>query len=588
MQIVVQSAKAPPVTNLVTPAGYDTFTVNQQLPKFQNEQSCPNPVQVLAVGKGLNDSHSGMMRRASGLFYTPDQIGKYLAKRVFDAITGIDGSLHICDPFAGDGRLIEWLLLEGRRRGLNRSWRVSLWDIHEEGIIKALERLEEIKLAGIDLVVETWVGDSFERLGRGEEMFDVVLTNPPWENLKPDSRELALLPDNLRHAYVESIRATALQLESFFPNSRARKKYGGWGTNLSRVGTEAAQRSVRDNGVLGIVLPLSFLADQTSGELRRWLLSEVAVFDVGCFPAEARPFKEADVGACTLVTQKIRPKTICPQVTFFEKDYSIQSSGKFFTTLEELQSCNHILPFGFGMTAAKLSTDFKHLPTFRDLENDPEWGLWAGREIDETRIANHLTDGPGPLFVKGRMIGRYETVEMPTQRVQKDGWTIPPSVGYERIVWRDVSRTNQKRRIIATRIPSGFVAGNSLGVAYLKGNDPQKLLIFLGLMSSLPFEIQLRSQLATGHVSLASLRHVRIPSVLPSTKLGKALSDAVSERLSGGASTEHQIEALAMLAYNLAKDEAEVVVSAFPKLDSNEREAILEAYCQLKEIYASS
>ena len=555
---------------------------------FEDTFAGSNPIHVIESGGFLESSEEQLMRKASGTFYTPSVVGNYLVKKALMALESKSGVIKVCDPFAGDGRLIEWLIHEGINQKLNVSWDIQLWDIHEVGILHAAQILEKLKSSGVKLDYETWVGDSFRRFENEQNKFDIVLTNPPWENLKPDHRELSLLPNTRRDSYVEALRKTVLHLEQVYPNSKSSGKYGGWGTNLSRVGFEATQLSVNDRGVLGIVLPLSFLADVSSIRLREWLLKNFSIVDIGYFDAESRPFTNADVGACTIVTKREIPKEIAPQITVFNKNFSIHNSEVLPLEIKEIAKMSYVLPLGFGLEAAKLSMLFSQFPAFEDFFEDPNWQLWAGRELDETRIKEHLSHKNGPLFIKGRMIHRFEIIETPELRVQKEGWKAPISVEHRRIVWRDISRSNQKRRMTATCIPPGLVAGNSLGVAYLRTKSDDNLMILLGLMSSFPFELQIRTNLATGHISLSTLRKVRLPRLNSSSELGKALANAVSEKLRNSKNTEFVIEALSLLAYELDIIEAEKVISCFPKVEVSERNSILNVYSQLRTQFVNS
>ena len=236
----------------------------------------------------------------------------------------------------------------------------------------------------------------------------------------------------------------------------------------------------------------------------------------------------------------------------------------------ELANDGNLIPVGFGLEPVRLGQLMSHLPKFRDLEDDQHDGhegpLWAGRELDETRIGQHLNDVAGPMFVKGRMVQRFEVVEEPEARVSKPGWNPPPSVGYERIVWRDISRSSQSRRMIATLVPPGWVAGNSLGVAYFKDGDGDRLRLLLGLLNSLAFEVQLRAKLATGHVTLASLRKVHIPRPSIDAPWAPYMLAAVSERLQGRLAAEARLEALAAKAFGLDVSQTERLVGAFGRL----------------------
>src|SRR5688500_16536596 len=65
------------------------------------------------------------IRTARRQFFTPEVVGHRLARAVADAIVGTS-PVRIGDPFAGDGRLLEWLveLWPDRRQHLA----LEVWD----------------------------------------------------------------------------------------------------------------------------------------------------------------------------------------------------------------------------------------------------------------------------------------------------------------------------------------------------------------------------------------------------------------------------------------------------------------------------
>ena len=84
------------------------------------------------------------------------------------------------------------------------------------------------------------------------------------------------------------------------------------------------------------------------------------------------------------------------------------------------------------------------------MEKDEKEGLWAGREIDETGSKGWLLPENGrPWFIKGKMIDRFSIRESDFHSIGKELWVAPASANQEKIIWRDVSRSNQKRRMIA-------------------------------------------------------------------------------------------------------------------------------------------
>ena len=71
----------------------------------------------------------------------------------------------------------------------------------------------------------------------------------------------------------------------------------------------------------------------------------------------------------------------------------------------------------------------------------------------------------------------------------------PDSTNMYKIVWRDVSRDSQVRRIKATLLPPGYICGNSLGVIYGKEDALPYMKMLLAIMNSLIYEFQARSLL---------------------------------------------------------------------------------------------
>jgi Alw26I/Eco31I/Esp3I family type II restriction m6 adenine DNA methyltransferase len=525
-----------------------------------------------------------LLKRASGRFYTGEPVGRQLAAGVALALAASAGSdptcIRLIDPFGGDGRLVAWLIESCIEVGMvSLSWNVELWDLSDVGFAEAQRRVAALTASGVSIEFRTFVGDAFGEAVTREASFDIVITNPPWELLKPDRRELERLNGGST-AYVEAMRAYDHWIGSTYPLSQPRRKFAGWGTNLSRVGLEVGLRLTRPLGVLGVVMPASLLADDQSTELRRHLLTNHRLLNVAYYPAEAKHYGTADVASITLVARvQAAPADVVPIAT--AGCSSDLQTSEVRLDPQQLRATDYVLPVAFGAAAVRILGKLSaSMPTWSDLEALGDGGFWAGREVDETGCTKWLVDltSGGAPFLKGRMIERFRVREKPSQAVGKASWSPPPSTGFERIAWRDVSRPNQKRRVIATIVPAGWALGNSLGVAYFADGGPDALRALLGVMSSTVFEFQLRAHLATGHVSLSSLRKVVVPS-FADLESDRTLQDLVAAALRGDSSAEVAADAhVARHCYKLSRDEYATVLDLFPKLEREEKDAYVTAY----------
>ena len=534
-----------------------------------------------------SSANEHFMKRVAGRFYTGEPVGRQLAVAVASALKESawfgQSRIRLIDPFGGDGRLVAWLVESCSERGVAPLiWDIELWDLSEVGFLEAHRQVAALRASGASIKFKTRLGDAFAEAANREGSFDVVITNPPWELLKPDRRELDRL-NGSSAAYVEAMRVYDNWLGSTYPLSQPRRKFAGWGTNLSRVGLEVGLRLTRPQGVIGVVMPASFLADDQSTELRRRLLTDHRLLSVAYYPAEAKHFGSADVSSITLVARVQEPPADAVPIATADCGGDMQTS-EVRLDLQELHATDYVLPVAFGAAAVRILGKLSgHMSTWSDLEMRGDGGFWAGREVDETGSAKWLIDLPsgGAPFLKGRMIERFRVRETPSQGVDKPGWSPPASMAFERVAWRDVSRPNQKRRVIATIVPAGWALGNSLGVAYFADGGPGALRALLGVMSSIVFEFQLRAHLATGHVSLSSLRKVAVPSFVD-LESDRTLQQLVTDALLGSTAAEISADAhVALHVYKLTSDEYATVLDLFPKLTTEEKGAYLTAYAEI-------
>lgn len=543
---------------------------DRALPHVQLVQSLPSSA---ANGKS-------MVQRATGRFYTHELIGRYLARELAEALSedSRSGPKSVADPFCGDGRLIGWLLEETQNQSAAREvWFVDVWDCDGEAVKRAVATIEATAVRlGRSVCVRGRTWDTFAQAPKMAGRFDIVITNPPWEQVKPDHRELSLLADSSRSDYVRSLRQWSGFLAATYPAAQPKQRFAGWGMNLARVGTDAALRLTAPGGLCGVVSPASFFADTNSEALRRVFFECMSLRAVAHFPAEARLFDGVDVPCIAFVGQAARDRRMRTYVSRFSSEHSILERQRVMLDEKRLQANGWVVPTAFGAAGIKLLARLGDLSPFSELEASGD--IWAGRELDETRKERYLSSSGVRPFAKGVNIRRFGIASHPTVYVNEGVLKLPPSVDHPRLAWRDVSRPNQKRRVQATLIPSGWVTGNSLGVAYSRSDNMSHLAVLLSVFNSLTFEYQLRASLSTGHISLSSVRRVRVPQL--SVTQEARLAELAIAVLDGSENAETKIEIEVGRAYGLDALAWELILDSYPKLTASERERLAAAWCE--------
>jgi Alw26I/Eco31I/Esp3I family type II restriction m6 adenine DNA methyltransferase len=517
-----------------------------------------------------------LAQKNSGKFYTPQEIALPLIDQIIKTadLNNRKGLVSIIDPFCGDGRLLNWLISKLTNKNLNLE--IHLWDYDRDAVDYAYsEALKVSQNFKGNIKIYSKKVDSFSQFFKdnNEGRYDIVITNPPWEVVKPDSSELSkLLDKKTQEEYVNSLKDFSDRLNNDFPLSRPSKAYGGWGVNLARVGTELSVRLTKEGGVTALVTPSSIFADQNSSEIRKWMFEKNNLSSLNIFPAEFKLFKNVDQPSVSFILERLQKQKDLHISNYLNKDNIVISNVK-----ELLEETGYILPVAIASSLGQIEllSSLSHFPQLSNLVETEQ--IWMGRELDETNHRSWLSVEGQHRFVKGRNVDRFllenEANVFINQSVLK--CAIPNSVNYHRVTWRDVSRPTQKRRVIATMIPPGYVTGNSLGVLYVRDSSNQeKLKALLGLISSFVFEFQLRAHLATAHVSAGVMRKMRIPEW--TTKLEKEISSLVHERLNGNPLSEAKMEVFIAKSYGLTQDQFADVLSAFPKVTPEERCYLLD------------
>lgn len=520
---------------------------------------------MLHLKTAIESSERGDIEdRLTGKFYTPHKLARAMPKSA-------DKSFQpktICDPFCGDGRLVvAWIKHLDEISALDRLQKVSLWDLNADAVETARSQvfieLEQRQANWVE--IETQVGDAF--VADLSNQFDLVVTNPPWEQLKPDSRDRV----SKSAQYRKEIRYYSMVLTERFPSAASSRKrsIGGYTVNLARAGALLAAKLTKRSGVLQIILPSTIWGDQVSTEFRDDFLTMIDTQELDFYPAEAKLFVGVDQSVVS-VTGRAGGTTREFKIRRFNPDLSVSDER-----MHSIISSKDPLPLSVGGKENKIIERLREdHPPVSWLENDLRFGLRLGRELDETRISEFFVEnGEGIPFLKGRNIERFEMKLENVPLIDPTKKRIPQSTKERRVVWRDVSRPSQKRRIHACIIPEDIVTGNSLGVARFTSPLPNLLETWLAVLNSFVFEAQIRATLATNHVSQGAIKRCTVPFQIFEDEGLRAFFAMHSKR--PHSNSEVYMEVAVAKAYNLDKSEFQILLNTFDKLSARERDNLL-------------
>ncbi len=479
--------------------------------------------------------------------------------------------LRIIDPFCGDGRLIISLLSELGKSGKLSSNRlfISAWDIDGSSVNTAKSEIAQFcKTAGLKFEIDARQVDSFVEYNAVRGKYDICVTNPPWSLLKPQKLFSKSNGEEAMVGYRNAIEQYDSYMKEAFVISQPSSKFGKWGTNLARCGAEVALRVIKSDGFCGIVSPASLLNDQVSSKLRGWIFENYKVISVSYYPAELNLYGSADISSVTMVVKGGETdQSLSVRIYSDKGNYKEKKIEK--AVFEYIKRTGYCIPLKTGIEAIPIMMYLEQLPSTDEFCN--ETGLHFTRELDETRVKEKLLPTGEIEFAKGYMVDRYSFAS--DQLFLNEEMVLPPPSSFmSKVVWRDVSRDSQARRIKATLLPPGYICGNSLGVIYGDETALSNLKMLLAIMNSMVYEYQARSMLVSNHVSAGIVKQIRVPQPCVETNI----VELVDKQLAGQ-DVEDAIELAVAQLYNLPADEYEIIVDSFG-LDKEKRASIVRQY----------
>lgn len=464
------------------------------------------------------------------------------------------------DALKQEARAILDQLLLDQFQALGIKYEQATWDTAKKKEGKPEKR--ELKIADIAALQPFHWAYEFDEIIVNRGGFDAIITNPPWDIFKPNSKEFfekhseAVTRNTMRIEDFEKekssilgtdpeVRAEWLDYLSSFPHQslffRGAAQYAnqigtvngrkvGSDINLFKLFTEQCTHLLSPKARCGIVIPSGIYTDLGATQLRKMLFGKCRITGLFGFENREKLFEGVDSRfKFVVLTFENSGKTESFPAAFMRRDVrelsrfpaadSLQLSPALIEKLSpgslsvmEFQSAKDIV------IAEKL---LQHPALGEKLKGT--WNISFSAEFHMTNDSDLFHDSPEdnalPLY-EGKMIHQFESkhstprywVAPAEARASVLGRTedIGQILGYQRhrLGFRDIARNTDSRTLIAGFIPKSF-CGNTLPVVSSPQDIPTTLFI-AGFFNSFTVDWLIRQKITT-HCNFFYLNQLPIP-----------------------------------------------------------------------------
>lgn len=478
---------------------------------------------------------SKFKRRQQGQFYTPPKIARHISKMSLDALQqGAQkdlSSIDILDPSVGTGifliEAIEEMALRFRIPSAYKGEKVfiSLDRIHGVDIdpiaieiAKAgiWEKLRNRNLPHSGNIKNLRLGDSLigrHPISRSDQDYSRLIS--PIESTNDESLELSQsadtsLPEKLYFDWMSTFpnvferenpgfdliignppyeilseKESRINRPKTFLNFFRSNYITCFGKiNTYRLMIERSLNLLRRGGVLGFIVPATFLADSTASKLRSMVLKECEIFTLEIIPESAKVFQGVTQALSIIVARKGKPSSKIAPVLWSDEETKCVS-GKSSIRVAQLEKIGSRIPVLKSEIEYEL---LNHLISFPRLGGDlgQEKLIRAHQgEINLTNQRQYIAkSNTGIKLVRGEHILPY-VVRHPSKAPHRMDWIKPELLD---LLHQGLNSPIKTRR----RFQCEFSQGGRIAVARVVNMDSKKRLkaawvnngIFLGDMTN--------------------------------------------------------------------------------------------------------
>lgn len=407
------------------------------------------------------------------------------------------------EPCVGAGNFVFSYIKAIKETGISEADAIILLnnifvsDINEKAILGYMESLKQIALVywnielteeyfdthtGTGLLVDV-TADALKYIGLDSVFpeqaskggFDVVVTNPPYKNLKAEKNqygnEAEYEKDKEKYSAISQIVST-------------RFLYSTSGVlNLYKLFVEEIiDRYANDEAYISLLIPSSIMSDKTCMKLRTHILKDAKVHSVKVI-SEGSQYIDAQQALSAILLQK-GEKTDIISVT---KDYCEKPNDIAEVSIEDIvneNTGNAIL--AVSEAEYKIIKKLRMFPVIKELDFISN----LRGELDLTANKKNIVQmNSGYRLLRGRDIGYYKLLLTDSNDfVLQDFVDSTKKKNYieqERIICQQIANMNKERRVTFSYVPSNYVLGNSCNFISVSANKyAVDIYALLGLLNT--------------------------------------------------------------------------------------------------------
>lgn len=440
--------------------------------------------------------------------------------------------------------LNELLLDDFKQLGVK--YEQATWDSQKQAEGKSKKRA--LNLKDIATLHPFHWGYEFDRVMNEQGGFDIIITNPPWETLKPQAKEFFATHSKLvsinkmrieefetertKLLQDDAVRAEWLDYQNSFPYQsvyfRAAPQYtnqvstvngkrSGSDINLYKLFTEQCYNLLREGGQCGIVVPSGIYTDLGTKQLREMLFKQTQITGMFCFENRKTIFEGVDsrFKFAVLTFEKGRHTQTFPAAFMRHEATELERFPRYGALHLSVDLIQRLSPDSLSIMEFKNDVDIRIAQKMQKFPQLGEnlahtWNFVLGNEFHMTNSSHlfktHPAAGYLPLY-EGKMIHQFtHTLKPPRYWISEQegrnaiigrNTDTQQVLNYQkyRLGHRAIARSTDERTMIATIFPPDVFFGHSIN-ATRNELSAQELLFVTALLNSLVVDFLLRQRVS--------------------------------------------------------------------------------------------